>query len=252
MSGRHGHKKKPKTRNPSGGVTSGHDSICQEHPDAKKEGDVESTQSNPPPPLTIFTIQNAAILTPTLISILALVAYFTQACYMRQAMRLDQRAWVGVSNPVTENNVLDTKNRVISFGKLSVILRNSGKTPALKVDWTCCIFKELTPTDPTPDYDAIMADQYRRQAMNKGSQIDKENTLYEGLVSHKGEVYAPGTERLTVLMNGTTGSPWPSVQYVLGKMTYQDVFTATRRTTKFCLQNSGSGFSFCREGNWMD
>jgi hypothetical protein len=100
----------------------------------QKEGDVENPQSNPPPACTTFTIQNAAILTKTFDLRLALLAYFTQACYMKQAMRLDQRAWVGVSNPVTENNVLDAKHRTISFGKVSVILRKSGKTPALP-DW---------------------------------------------------------------------------------------------------------------------
>jgi hypothetical protein len=168
------------------------------------------------------------------------------------SFKLGERAWVGVTTPITQNPVLNIKDRVFSFEKASIILRNSGKTPALKVDWTCCFNLEQASSDPIPDFDVVMAEQQRRLAMNPGTQIDKGNILYEGLESRKGGVVAPSGEEPAVLIKQRNEVPWPTVIYILGEMTYEDVFSTKRHTTKFCLQNSGTGFSFCREGNWMD
>ena len=47
----------------------------------------------------------------------------------------------------------------------------------------------------------------------------------------------------------------PEIIYVLGEITYVDVFSPERHRTKFCLMHrprSGPDFVICPEGNWMD
>jgi len=56
------------------------------------------------------------------ISGLALVAYFTQAYYMRQAMRVDQRAWISIPVP----NVFPLDGKTIP---VNLQITDSGKTP---------------------------------------------------------------------------------------------------------------------------
>jgi len=58
-----------------------------------------------------------------LVSVLALIAYFTQACYMRKAMRVDQRAWVSVPFPSS----FPSNGTAL---QASTLIIDSGKTPA--------------------------------------------------------------------------------------------------------------------------
>ena len=61
------------------------------------------------------------------ISVLALVAYFVQASIMREAMRVDQRAWVSVVTP-TAFPLNGTSIPVVTQ------IVNSGKTPARAIE----------------------------------------------------------------------------------------------------------------------
>ena len=93
MSGRHGNKrKKKKTQPQSARVELVNDALCQEHPNQRKETDMTKTEDKARQPrwyehkgLTLF------------IAVLALLASFSQAYFMRKTLRIDQRAWVVVN-----------------------------------------------------------------------------------------------------------------------------------------------------------
>jgi hypothetical protein len=95
--------------------------LCQEHLDRRKEDDMKDTMSNPVPPSN-----NWIGWLGVSIATLALVTSFTQACYTRKAMRVDQRAWVSVPFPNTfpsNGTELQAITQII----------DSGKTPAKAV-----------------------------------------------------------------------------------------------------------------------
>jgi len=84
---------------------------------------------------------------------------------------------------------------------------------------------------------------------------------------HEGGVLAPDVpQNLTILpsINWATTKKReifpgkeisePMTIYLLGKITYYDVFTGTpQRSTKFCLMRAqGTSFGICPEGNWME
>ncbi|MBZ5598559.1 MAG: hypothetical protein LAN83_09565 [Acidobacteriia bacterium] len=83
-------------------------------------------------------IKNKVLDVAVFISLLALFAYFWQACIMRRAMRVDQRAWVSIPFPVNFplNGTSIPANTQI---------KNSGKTPAknAKGDVIATIFSQL-------------------------------------------------------------------------------------------------------------
>jgi hypothetical protein len=67
------------------------------------------------------------------ISILALFASFWQACLMRTAMRVDQRAWVSISRLVQKSLTGGGGDDAGKWvGAYEVQMSNSGKTPAIK------------------------------------------------------------------------------------------------------------------------
>src|SRR5256885_11766673 len=117
MSGRHGNqRKKKKTEQQPAPVVK--ETLCKEHPDRREEANVKETDHNR---------QDWRFGAATLfISILALVAAFAQAYIMRQAMRLDQRAWVA-----PQSLVIHPKSGEPIFAQ--AVIANSGKTFAFKV-----------------------------------------------------------------------------------------------------------------------
>jgi hypothetical protein len=119
MSGaRHSKHKKTKAAHRSVKVPAVTESLCQQQPDSGEGDSVKEANQNPPGFLKDWRV-NASIL----VSLLALFAYFTQACYMRKAMRVDQRAWVSIPFP---------NSFPLSGASIPVVTRivNSGKTPA--------------------------------------------------------------------------------------------------------------------------
>jgi hypothetical protein len=91
MSGRHGsQRRKHKPSKRLTGAVVAAEAPCQEHPDNRKGDYMEEAKQNPSSFLRDWRVDAAAIL----VSLVALVAYFTQASFMRKAMRVDQRAWI--------------------------------------------------------------------------------------------------------------------------------------------------------------
>jgi len=133
VSGRHGHqRKKKKSKDLSAAPTGVHDVLCQEHPNHEEENDMKEAEKNPHSFLKDWRLDVTAF-----ISIIALFAYFTQACYTRKAMRVDQRAWVSVPFPNTFPS---------NGAELQAITQiiDSGKTPAKEVqgDVIATVFKK--------------------------------------------------------------------------------------------------------------
>jgi hypothetical protein len=166
---------------------------------------------------------------------------------MRETMKIDQRAWVGIPSTETVGGVENTQPwRVgISFKSLHVVIRNTGKTPALKLRGECCAVLKVGFKEPIPDYASAvnMFPEYRNFTMMFPS----------------GDVLPPtGEQTIKVLPDGSGfGGPYKPGEYtpllyVLGQFTYDDVFHEKRHHTTFCLVKSGAQFALCREGNWMD
>jgi hypothetical protein len=161
----------------------------------------------------------------------------------KTAMQVDQRPWVGLVRWDTDKE--KAKNPFMVQG-LSIVLRNSGKTPALKVRLECCYYIRLYTYEPIPDYDAQAAAEDQRERWNG-------KTLYP-----QGGVLAPGVlDRFTVpdaIPWGRVGDRRQLVIYVLGKVDYSDAFPGTHEhSTKFCLMGtSDTEFSACPENNWME
>jgi hypothetical protein len=66
--------------------------------------------------------------------------------------RNDQRAWVGVVGVVTAGGKASKDN--FSVDSVTITIRNSGKSPALKMGGNCCIIETKLWNDLIPDYDA--------------------------------------------------------------------------------------------------
>jgi len=206
---------------------------------------------------------------------------------LQEQMRVDQRAWIGVPSVENVGGSGDSKNLMI--GNLILVVRNSGKTPALRMSGRVLVTKRKW-TDPIPDFDvetrkqdleskksrnltlqqqkerdrkllkehpemaATIAD-FRRKVALLDAQIQGQ---IHDLTSAEGGVLAPGvTDTFTLLSSvqeGRGNEPVPRTIYVLGNFTYYDIFHGTpMRTTKYCLMNqSGTQFTFCPASNWMD
>jgi hypothetical protein len=68
----------------------------------------------------------------------------------------DRRAWVGVVGVATIGATADAGS--FAIGSVHIILRNSGKTPALKMSGNCCYVQSRPWRDPIPDYDKAVAE----------------------------------------------------------------------------------------------
>src|SRR6266404_788275 len=73
------------------------DTLSQQHPDNKEERDMQNPTDKPKSRLqrALQWVRNYwRVDLAILLSALALIAYFQQACIMRQTLRIDQRAWI--------------------------------------------------------------------------------------------------------------------------------------------------------------
>jgi hypothetical protein len=221
MSGAHHNRhKKKKTTNHLAAIPINTEAPRQ-NPENRNGDDVKDANHNPPGFLKDWRV-DAAIL----VSVLALLAYFTQACYMRKTMRVDQRAWISIPFPSFPLNG--------AFIPVAMQIINSGKTPAkgLVVD----VFASV---------------------LNK----DDKTTVGDFSIGHPHErLHAPGVvfPRDPVPVNISVGTYLPEggqdatvpdealrqdvasgKRYILfyGRATYQDVFEV-EHYTQFC---TGSG-----------
>jgi hypothetical protein len=86
------------------------------------------------------------------------------------ASQLDQRAWVGVVDVATDGGKVD--GDAFSFRSIGIAIRNTGKTPALKMTAYCCTYlSRLWSDKEIPDYDTEMI---RNQ---EGERADFEKTI---------------------------------------------------------------------------
>jgi hypothetical protein len=192
-----------------------------------------------------------------------------------EAMQLDQRAWVGVDTVTAR--VVGSGTQGLFNPIVEVVLRNSGKTPAIKLGGQTFMINELSAAAPIPDYDseiearAKLVEKFRQQMLERTpaqlrtfitSEIQR---LEPQFVIPEGDVLAPQGTRPVVLMGGgfrdpasirdpATNAPMPAVDYGLAKFTYYDIFQRKIRTTKICVRWRGGNTlpEICPEGNWMD
>jgi hypothetical protein len=227
--------------------------------------------------------------TAELIGIVAVVAYAIISYFQWQAqldaMKIDERAWIGITD-VSTYGASKTQDALI-VKSLAVTVHNSGKTPALKMSFSCRIRVDRLSTDPIPDYDTeskAMEETYKvaeKRNLDRESEIIKEHPdMAEGIREARkrrqddaevatrkrtitqGGVMSPGATYTVPIATGqwhrlAQNGYTPLTIFLLGKITYSDVFAGTKpHTTKFCLLNTGEEeepkFSFCPENNWMD
>jgi cell division protein FtsL len=191
---------------------------------------------------------------------------------------LDQRAWVGLVGVDTQGG--ERTPDAFKFQSIIVTVRNSGKTPAIKLSGECCMYVNRLWTDPIPDYDTeTKREEDERKKYDEERQKRNADTIarhpemaddikeFEQRFAsssttklHTGGVLAPGiinsigvAPSMSWGLSRKPGEP-PRILYVLGRFTYNDIFNGTpRHSTKFCLMyDRGNSFSICPESNWMD
>ncbi len=169
------------------------------------------------------------------------------------ASRLDQRAWVGVPEFVTTGGSQSSDGKIFSFSELLIVIRNSGKTPALNLTAATLVLSKDS-LEKIGDYDAEIA---KISAKISGhSQVDKG---FRGDLFPAQQVLSPGA---AINQIASQGGQWTIrddvnnrffIPYVFGKITYNDIFSRKKHTTEFCFErNFGSNFVPCFHGNWMD
>jgi len=188
-----------------------------------------------------------------------------------QASRLDERPWIGVVRVDTQGGV--QSHDVFSYQAVTISIRNSGKTPAIKMGSR--IFQLRRPWyEEVGDYDSEFRTwQQRRKAFEEqlkrehpempppppGWEAEREaveSSMWKKLFP-EGGVMAPGVINSGDLGGATVGRRTkdgrPLAIYILGKITYHDTLGGTQHTTEFCIKHlQGNSFTFCLTGNWMN
>ncbi|MBZ5669010.1 MAG: hypothetical protein LAO04_04700 [Acidobacteriia bacterium] len=183
------------------------------------------------------------------------------------ATSLDERPWVGVVEADTQGGT-QTHDR-FSFQGVTIIIRNSGKTPALKVSGRISELSHLW-IDQVGDFDSetralqeqrkTFEEQLERQhppppgwkAEREAMEASMEKALFP-----EGGVLAPGAVSEWHVGAGSfgrrTNDGSPMTLYILGKITYYDILGGPQHTTKFCLMHlQGDSFTNCFTGNSME
>jgi hypothetical protein len=160
------------------------------------------------------------------------------------ASHLDQRAWVGLTDFLSVNPLLSADGMKFSVEGVKLTIRNSGKTPAIHL--SISVLETGRPfSDPIKDFDEI--NQENRFL------IVQESTL------PRGQALAPGVDLkypLGGIFQPARDDQGRNItQYILVKITYNDIFTGTQQhTTKFCLMSLRPNLDYrpCPKGNSMD
>ena len=191
------------------------------------------------------------------------------------ASRLDQRAWVGVVDVVTEGGKVD--GDAFSFKSIGIAIRNTGKTPALRMTVDCCTYTTRSWNEKEiPDYDTEMIknqesekaalEQRIKQHPEWAERItrwheewEKELAKDRNAMRHEGDLAPQATigvnVGISVKQAGLESLPPPQNMnpkemesyyeqvkgrprffYVVGKIVYSDIFANTKQhTTTICL-----------------
>jgi hypothetical protein len=212
---------------------------------------------------------------------------------------IDQRAWVGMISNSTVGAKLETPPNTIPYvivQNVVLAIHNSGKTPARELITECCILRSLSWTQAAPDFDTeavvererykrtlegmrgplshiqgalkhperYTAEQIERMKEEERDTLTVLNSSWQGQFSSRQTIAPNASIMLQVFQSAQRfnvedekGSPL--VEYILGKLIYQDVFKPTvERSTKFCLMMREPStlevptFNLCSSGNWMD
>ena len=198
---------------------------------------------------------------------------------------LDQRAWVSVEIKADNINVGIGDNAFLSGGPVSIVLRNTGKTPALKVTGGDCFWWRAEP-EGIPDYETVIATKFDIFDIKQPICNDFVKGITRGGEGYINPIWArvpvnsviapAASEDIDVMgyfktpiQTMTEGYP-PGFEgarrqglppnhyshmvtdYVVGKIVYSDVFDGTpQRITRFCFMNHNAVFKGCPIGNSM-
>jgi len=138
-----------------------------------------------------------------------------------EQFQLDQRAWIG---PEQIANELSTDKKTVTW--IGFILKNSGKTPALNVEYHCAIntipvtYRVLPPTSSYT---------FHYLGESKKSPIGSRGVIQPNMTVTIGPQNIPTAEEISAVRNGT------KLEYMYGMVTYDDIFKQRRRTAKFCV-----------------
>lgn len=196
------------------------------------------------------------------------------------ASHLDQRAWVGVAEFATISGEQTPDGKTFSFKGVQIAIRNSGKTPAINLSAVTMQTTRDWRDKKIGDYDVVIAEFNRNREESSAKllseMIQRNPQMAETIRAREkemrdmeaqamadlfpaGQVLAPGV----AITQGTPSASYGIRDdmgmrrltiYILGKITYSDIFTGTRlHTTKFCLMRlGGTQFVSCPTGNYMD
>jgi hypothetical protein len=186
---------------------------------------------------------------------------------MRDQMVLAERPWVGVIGFSAEKGAETNERR--SFEDFTVLIQNTGKTPALKVLFINLQFtREFN--KPVGDYDSEVGKIEKSIAIRQrrffkdhppppGWRFEHETLLRKAInISNmQGTAIAPGASYPWDVGSGSfqhSGENGMAVgYYILGKITYHDTLTKKLRITEFCFVTFGGGrFAPCHSGNRMN
>jgi hypothetical protein len=157
------------------------------------------------------------------------------------AFRLDQRAWVGPIEMGINDPPIRTGSRLVA----TVVLTNSGKTPALHLYALTSIYVFSKDVVLTPRYKVDKTDQPSYSVLQPGMK-ELITTLPVETVSGSGAgVLSSGD--FEDIQSGKY------IVYVYGKITYRDVFQR-EHTTKFCgfLNRNMTTLRACKTYNEAD
>ncbi len=225
MSGKHKHqRKKNKALSAPATIQTVKEPLCQEHPACREDKDMKNTNRDAPPSSPHWTGWFSIF-----IAALALCAYFTQACYMRQAMRVDQRAWINIPFP----NSFPLNGTSIPI--VTQII-NSGKTPAkgLKVD----VFAGVLNKDDKPTVGDFSIGHPHERLHAPGVIFAHDPTPVNTYVG----TYLPEGGKQVIIPDETFRQDLATrKRFILfyGRATYNDVFKV-EHYTQFCT-GSGDG-----------
>jgi hypothetical protein len=152
-----------------------------------------------------------------------------------------------------EGRFYDTVNHFFTFGTLTITTQNTGRTPAIGVVRECCIVlrRPFFAERIYPDYDTEYA-EFQKMSEQKKPVTGEEAHYRPSIIQANGSVtfspagpgvYPPQTAFEEVIGEGSiwlgypenVGHLPPAIDYVLGKITYHDIFTKRLHTTTVCL-----------------
>jgi hypothetical protein len=188
------------------------------------------------------------------------------------ASNLEERPWVGISLEGTKGAKMDQDE--FSFQGVTVLVRNSGKTPAIKMSGRFDERLHLW-NDSIGDYDSEIKvfneqreadwEKFKREhpQFPPPPRWEEDRNAMESKMERKlfpdGGVIAPDVPQEWTIGTGghfleRTDRKQPMFLYIFGKITYYDTLGGKQQhTTKFCfVQRRNDFFEVCPAGNWMD